>query len=259
MPNKTTKRTIRNLPRIHFFNPGSESLDEYFKEELTFDELEALRLKHISNNGEGISQLEGAKKMGISQATFQRLLVSAHKKITKALVHGKAIHLVEKPTKRTIQFKPKILFFNPHTTTFDQYPKEELTFDELEAMRLTYIAENGKEKEKGMSQLESANLMNISQTTFHRTLERGNKKITRALVKGKSIHLIGIENSRIFYYGYGCLECDHEDFPKIDGKQIPLEPTHKDLEKILPLKGVNCMNSECNSPHIYHLARDVMR
>lgn len=259
MPNKAIKRTIRNLPPIHFFNPASESLDKYIKEELTFDELEALRLKHISNKGEGISQLDSAKKMGISQATIQRLLVSAHKKITKALVEGKAIHLVKKPTKRIIQFKPKTLFFNPHITTFDQYPKEELTFDELEAMRLNYIAEDGNEKENGKSQLESANLMNISQTTFHRTLERGNKKITRALVKGKSIHLIGIQNSRMFRYGYACLECDHEEFPEIDSKQIPLEPTHKDLEKILPLKGVVCMSSVCNSPHIYHLAREVMR
>ena len=56
---------------------------------LTFDELEAIRLKDF----EGMEQKKAAKKMNISQPTFHRLLVSARKKLAEALVNGKAIKI----------------------------------------------------------------------------------------------------------------------------------------------------------------------
>jgi len=56
---------------------------------LTLDELEALRLKDL----EGLSQTEAAKRMNISQPTFNRLLSSARKKVSGALVGGKAIRI----------------------------------------------------------------------------------------------------------------------------------------------------------------------
>ncbi len=54
---------------------------------ITVDELEAIRLKDF----EGLVQEEGAKRMGISQPTFQRALTSARSKIADALANGKCI------------------------------------------------------------------------------------------------------------------------------------------------------------------------
>jgi len=53
------------------------------------DELEALKLYEIDS----LEQTEAAEKMKISQPTFARILNSAHKKIAKALIKGKAIRI----------------------------------------------------------------------------------------------------------------------------------------------------------------------
>jgi len=57
--------------------------------ELTTEEVEALRLRNIKD----LEQEEAAKKMNTSQSTFQRILSSAYKKITEALINGKAIKI----------------------------------------------------------------------------------------------------------------------------------------------------------------------
>jgi predicted DNA-binding protein (UPF0251 family) len=57
--------------------------------EVTAEEAEALRLKNIT----GLNQTQSAKKMGISQSTFQRILSSAYKKTSEALIGGKAIRI----------------------------------------------------------------------------------------------------------------------------------------------------------------------
>jgi len=56
---------------------------------LTVEELEAIRLKDL----EGLEQEECAKQMGVSRATFQRILYSARRKVAEALVGGKAIRI----------------------------------------------------------------------------------------------------------------------------------------------------------------------
>ena len=53
------------------------------------DEMEAIRLK----DHEDLEQEQAAKKMNISQPTFNRLLSSARKKIAEALINGKAIRI----------------------------------------------------------------------------------------------------------------------------------------------------------------------
>ncbi len=90
--------------------------------------------------------------------------------------------------------------------------------------------------------------MKISQTTFHRLLVNAHEKIARALIEGKSIQLV-IGNNPMFKYGYGCMDCDFEIFPKME--------TAKDIEKALPLDGVVCQNPACNSSEIYRLVRQV--
>ncbi len=59
--------------------------------ELTAEEVEALRLR----NTEDLEQEEAAKKMNTSQSTFQRILSSAYKKITEAIIDGKAIKIIK--------------------------------------------------------------------------------------------------------------------------------------------------------------------
>jgi predicted DNA-binding protein (UPF0251 family) len=58
--------------------------------ELTAEEIEAYRLRHIDD----LNQTEAAKKMKTSQSTYQRILYSAYKKIADALVNGKAIKIL---------------------------------------------------------------------------------------------------------------------------------------------------------------------
>ena len=59
--------------------------------ELTLEEVEALNLKNVKE----LDQVEAAKEMGTSQSTFQRILSSAYKKVSVALVDGKAIKIKE--------------------------------------------------------------------------------------------------------------------------------------------------------------------
>jgi len=60
--------------------------------EIEIEEAEALRLKNL----EDLDQSTAAKKMGISQSTFQRILVSAYKKVSSALIEGNIIKLKDK-------------------------------------------------------------------------------------------------------------------------------------------------------------------
>jgi predicted DNA-binding protein (UPF0251 family) len=53
------------------------------------DEVEAIRLKNVQK----LNQTSAAKKMKISQSTFQRILVSANQKTATAIVRGKAIRI----------------------------------------------------------------------------------------------------------------------------------------------------------------------
>jgi predicted DNA-binding protein (UPF0251 family) len=59
--------------------------------ELTTEEAEALRLRNIKD----LDQEEAAKKMNTSQSTFQRILTLAYKKITEAIIEGKAIKIIK--------------------------------------------------------------------------------------------------------------------------------------------------------------------
>lgn len=85
-------------PEIKFFKPHGVPMSQLELVNLSDEELEAMRLKNI----EGLDQIAAAEKMGTSQSTFQRILSSAYKKVTEALVHGKAvkIHELERPVRR---------------------------------------------------------------------------------------------------------------------------------------------------------------
>lgn len=82
-------RRIRGNPNSVYFKPAGIRMVELESIILAMDEFEALRLKDYEN----VEQEEAAKKMNISQPTFHRILLSARRKISDAIINGKAIKI----------------------------------------------------------------------------------------------------------------------------------------------------------------------
>jgi predicted DNA-binding protein (UPF0251 family) len=95
MPRPRRFRRVRFWPEVTYFKPAGVQLRELEEAVLTVDEFEALRLKDLEDMDQGAA----AKKMGISQPTFNRLLKSARKKAADAIVNGKAIRVEGGPYK----------------------------------------------------------------------------------------------------------------------------------------------------------------
>ena len=89
MPRPRLRRRVCFQPDVTYFKPAGVRMADLLETILSVDEFEAVRLKDL----EGFSQEECAKKMGISQPTFHRLVALARKKITSALVKGQAIKI----------------------------------------------------------------------------------------------------------------------------------------------------------------------
>jgi len=83
-------RRIRFNANITYFKPQGVPMRFLEVIELTAEEVEALRLKNLKD----LDQIECAKVMNTSQSTFQRILSSAYKKMSDALINGKAIKIV---------------------------------------------------------------------------------------------------------------------------------------------------------------------
>lgn len=84
-------RRIRFNPNVVYFKPQGVPMRMLDEIELSYEEVEALRLKNIKK----LEQIECANKMNTSQSTFQRILASAYKKISRAIIEGKAIKIVK--------------------------------------------------------------------------------------------------------------------------------------------------------------------
>ena len=82
-------KKIEAVPEIRYFKPRAVPLAELVEVTLGMEELEALRLAHL----EGLYQQEASASMGVSRATFGRVLDSAHRKVAKALVEGCALRI----------------------------------------------------------------------------------------------------------------------------------------------------------------------
>jgi predicted DNA-binding protein (UPF0251 family) len=83
------KRFIRFNPEITYFKPIGIPMRFLQEENLTLDEVEAVRLADL----EKMDQEASAKKMNVSRVTFLRIIHSAHQKVAKALIYGKALSL----------------------------------------------------------------------------------------------------------------------------------------------------------------------
>ncbi len=89
MPRPRMCRRVFFEPGVRYFKPAGVRLAGMLETVLTMDEFESIRLK----DNECMDQTGAARKMGISQSTFQRVYESARKKIADALVNGKAIRI----------------------------------------------------------------------------------------------------------------------------------------------------------------------
>jgi len=87
LPRPKKCRFIAVNPEIKLFKPAGIPTSRLEKIILNFDEFEALRLADY----EALSHQDGAEKMGISIATFGRIVESGRKKLIESLVFGKAI------------------------------------------------------------------------------------------------------------------------------------------------------------------------
>ncbi|MBU5678512.1 MAG: DUF134 domain-containing protein [Candidatus Aenigmarchaeota archaeon] len=89
MPRPRICRRVCFEPNVTYFKPIGIRMINLEEVILTVDEFEAVRLKDL----EGLEEEMAAKKMNISQPTFNRLITSARKKIADAIVNGKAIKI----------------------------------------------------------------------------------------------------------------------------------------------------------------------
>ena len=89
MPRPYKPRFVSAKPQVTFFKPAGIPKSALGEIGLTVDELEALKLKDI----EKLGQSECAERMKIAQSTLQRILMSAHEKVARALVEGKALRI----------------------------------------------------------------------------------------------------------------------------------------------------------------------
>ena len=82
-------RRIAYIPGVTYFKPAGIPMRFLDEVRLTLEETEALRLKDI----EDLDQEACAERMNTSRPTVQRIIESARKKITDALLNGKSIRI----------------------------------------------------------------------------------------------------------------------------------------------------------------------
>jgi len=89
MPRPCIRRRVRGRPNSSYFKPAGIRMIELEEIIISLPEFEAIRLIDFLN----IEQGEAAKQMKISQPTLSRILKSARKKISDAIINGKAIKI----------------------------------------------------------------------------------------------------------------------------------------------------------------------
>ena len=89
-------KKIGSVPNSLHFKPVDLRQKFYDEVVLTIEEFESLRLKDLSN----LRQKDAAKRMWVSQPTFNRIINSARRKISNAIINGKSIRVESKIRKR---------------------------------------------------------------------------------------------------------------------------------------------------------------
>jgi len=89
MPRPRIMRLVGRMPQDVCFKPAGIKMRDLTEVILTVEESEAIRLKDFKS----LSQEACAKKMGISQPTFHRLILIARQKAADAIINGKALKI----------------------------------------------------------------------------------------------------------------------------------------------------------------------
>ncbi|HUW04992.1 MAG TPA: DUF134 domain-containing protein [Williamwhitmania sp.] len=87
MPRKKCCRIVSNEPTVAGFTPIGCERRKLTTIHLELDELDAIR----SADFLGLYHEAAAEKMGVSRATFGRILAEARKKVAEALISGKKL------------------------------------------------------------------------------------------------------------------------------------------------------------------------
>jgi len=82
-------RFVKFDPDISYFKPRGIPMQNLEEVRLTVDEGEALRLADLL----GLSHEEAGRRMGVSRATFGRIVQKARQTVADALINGKAINI----------------------------------------------------------------------------------------------------------------------------------------------------------------------
>ena len=82
-------RFVKFDPDISYFKPRGIPMQHLDEVRLTIDEGEAIRLADLL----GLSHEEAGRHMGVSRATFGRIVQKARQTVADALINGKAINI----------------------------------------------------------------------------------------------------------------------------------------------------------------------
>jgi len=83
------ERRVAFNPEISYFKPRGIPMFDLEEVCLTVDQREAIRLSDLL----GMSHEEAGRHMGVSRATFGRIIQRAREAVADALIHGKAINV----------------------------------------------------------------------------------------------------------------------------------------------------------------------
>lgn len=135
---------------------------------------------------------------------------------------------------RRILEEPQIRCFKPERDNLDSFKPIEITVDEFEAIRLRDYHD--------IQQKRSAEIMGISQPTFHRTLTSARKKISKALIDGKTIIIVGGDyitgkdryKCNVCGFEWRSPEKEYEKCPDCQSKDITIIEEEKTLKETEP-------------------------
>ena len=82
-------RRVAFNPEISYFKPRGIPMFDLEEVRLTVDQREAIRLSDLL----GMSHEDAGRRMGVSRATFGRIVQQARKAVADALINGKAINV----------------------------------------------------------------------------------------------------------------------------------------------------------------------
>ena len=98
-----SSRFIERIPEVTFFKPAGVPMRELEIIEITYPEIESLRLVDY----DGLTQEEAASRMGISRRSLWSDLKNARKKVAYALSNGCALQIIGSASEKAIADEKK--------------------------------------------------------------------------------------------------------------------------------------------------------